>query len=192
MMVRIGGFVGMILLWGTAAAGLPGVLHWQVERDLETVYESVYNALEENKYFIIFEANISANLARFSEQWGESYNRSQLQGIRAMVICNPWYTNEVSNQDPDMLVLCPLQLTVYQKDGITHVGFARPTHVGAGSDAMPLLKEIESVLSSAVEQAIARLNNDSKALPPQGNKRYVGNQGQPDEHQHQEGESRPE
>ena len=184
MMVRIIGCVVMCLLLGAVRAELPGVLHWQVEQDLETVYHSVYNSLEENKYFVIFEANISANLARFSEQWGETYNRSQLQGIRSLVICNPWFTNEVSSLDPDMLVLCPLQLSVYQKGGITHVGFVRPTHVGEGSDAMPLLKEIETVLSNAVEQAIARLNNDSSTLPPQGDKRYIGNQGQPDEHQH--------
>jgi hypothetical protein len=191
-MMRIIGFVVMSLLLGVVRAELPGVLHWQVEQDLDTVYHNVYNALEENKYFVIFEANIGANLARFSEQWGEAYNRSQLRGIRSMVICNPWYTNEVSNQDPDMLVLCPLHLSLYQKDGITHVGFTRPTHVGEGSDAMPLLKEIETVLSNAVEQAIARLKNNSQTLPPQGDKRYIGNQGQPDEHQHQEGDSRPE
>jgi len=181
-MVRIIGFVGISLLLGAVQAELPGVLHWQVEQDLETVYDNVYNSLENSKFFVIYEANIGSNLARFSEQWGETYNRSQLQGIRSMVICNPWYTNEVSNQDPDMLVLCPLHLSLYQKGAVTHVGFTRPTHVGEGSDAMPLLKEIESVISNAVEQGIAAQGKDLLSLPPKGNKRDIGDQRQPHEH----------
>ena len=98
----------------------------------------------------------------------------------------------INYQDPNMLVLCPLHLSLYEKDGITHVGFTRPTHVGEGSDAMPLLKEIETVLSNAVVQAISRVNNNSSVLPPQGDKRDIGNQGQPHKHQHKEGDSRPE
>ncbi len=142
------------LLFGIAQAELPGVLHWELEQDLETVYKEVYNSLEENRFFVVFEPNIGNNLAGFSERWGEDYNRNQLQGIRSMVFCNAWYANQVSNLEPQLLALCPLHISLYQKDTLTHIVFTRPTYVGTGSKAQDLLQELEAAVSAAIRQGI--------------------------------------
>ncbi len=44
------------------------------------------------------------------------YNRSKLSAIRSMVFCNGWYANQVSNKDPHMLALCPLHMTLIEKE----------------------------------------------------------------------------
>ena len=137
-----------------AWAELPGVLHWDVEQDFNRVYREVYRALEDHQFFVIFEANIGRNLRGYAARWGEDYNRNRLDEIRSMMFCNVWYTNQVSNQDPGMLSLCPLQLTMYQKGHVTSILFTRPTYVGQGSAAMPVLKEIETEVSKAVESGI--------------------------------------
>ena len=137
-----------------AWAELPGVLHWDVEQDFNRVYREVYRALEDHQFFVIFEANIGRNLRGYAARWGEDYNRNRLDEIRSMMFCNVWYTNQVSNQDPGMLSLCPLQLTMYQKGPVTSILFTRPTYVGQGSAAMPVLKEIETEVSKAVESGI--------------------------------------
>ena len=144
----------LLLLTGMARAEQPGVLHWQLDQDLETVYGHVYRSLEEKRFFVIFEPNIGRNLAGFSERWGEDYNRSKLTGIRSMVFCNPWYVNQVSNLDPEMLALCPLHISLYEKDGSTHVVFVRLSHVGEGSAAKPVLAEVEAAVSAAVEAGL--------------------------------------
>jgi hypothetical protein len=144
----------LLLLTGMARAELPGVLHWQLNQDIETVYGYVYRSLEENRFFVIFEPNIGKNLAGFSGRWGEDYNRSKLTGIRSMVFCNPWYTNQVSNLDPEMLALCPLHISLYEKDNSTHIVFVRISHVGEGSAAEPLLTELEDAVSAAVEAGL--------------------------------------
>ena len=144
----------LLLLTGMARAEQPGVLHWQLDQDLETVYGHVYRSLEEKRFFVIFEPNIGRNLAGFSERWGEDYNRNKLTGIRSMVFCNPWYVNQVSNLDPEMLALCPLHLSLYEKDGRTHVTFIRLSHVGEGSAAKPILAEVEAAVSAAVEAGL--------------------------------------
>ncbi len=102
-----------------------------------------------------FEPGIGHSLASFAPRWGEDDNRKQLGGIRAMVFCNAWYTNQVSNLEPRLLALCPLHLTLYRQAGTTQVVFLRPTRVGSDSQALELLQELESAVSAAVEQGLA-------------------------------------
>ena len=147
-------FAVLLLLTVVARAESPVVLHWELKQNLELVYNSVYRSLEENRFFVIFEPNIGKNLAGFSERWGEDYNRNKLTGIRSMVFCNPWYVNQVSNLDPEMLALCPMHISLYEKGGSTHVVFVRLSHVGEGSAAKPVLAEVEAAVSAAIESGI--------------------------------------
>lgn len=140
---------------GLVWADLPGVMRWDVNQDFNRVYREVYRSLEDHQFFVIFEANIGRNLRGFAARWGDNYNRSGLDEIRSMVFCNISYTNQLSNQDPDVLSLCPLHVTLYQKGPTTTILFNRPTTVGQGSAAMPLLKEIESEVGKAIESGIS-------------------------------------
>ena len=97
------------------------VLTWEIKRDLDSSYDVVKSSLEEHRFFVVFEPDIHANLKGFSERWGENYNRNKLEGFRAMVFCNGWYANEVSNKDPEMLAMCPLHISLIQQQGHTKV-----------------------------------------------------------------------
>jgi len=143
------------LLPGISQAELPGVRHWSVEQDMEVTYKSIYKSLEKNDMFVIFEPNIGRNLAGFAGRWGDNYNRNRLQDIRSMVFCSAWYVNEVSNIDPKLLALCPMHITLYRQDNITHIVYTRPTHVGRRSAAAGLLEGLEAKVSAAVEAGIA-------------------------------------
>jgi len=153
--------LALLLLFhaGVVWAELPGVLRWDVEQDYNRVYREVYRSLEDRQFFVIFEANIGRNLRGFAARWGDNYNRNGLDEIRSMVFCNIAYTNQLSNQDPGMLSLCPLHLTIIQQGRTTSVLFTRPTHVGQGSAAIPLPKTIESEVSKAVESGISAATN---------------------------------
>jgi len=124
------------------------------EAPLQEAYDKVYQELESNRFFVVFEANIGRNISQFADKWGDDYNRSGLEGIRAMVVCNAWYTNQVANKDPDMLAPCPLSVTLIHQDGITKALFARPTVMAAGSGAEPVLREVESQIIHALEKAM--------------------------------------
>ena len=148
-------FLLLGLLLGVCQAELPGVRHWTLEADLETTYNNIYRSLENNNMFVIFEANMGRTLASFSGQWGRNYNRNQLQGIRTMMFCNPWYVNEVSNLDPQLLAFCPMHITLYRQNDITHIVFLSPAHVGQRSAAAGLLEGLEAKVSAAVEAGMA-------------------------------------
>lgn len=156
-------FWAISLFWlSQLAVADSNVLVWNIDKDLEASYTSVYKALEKNRFFVVFEPNIQRNLSGFAERWGDNYNRNKLEGIRAMVFCNVWYTNEISNADPDMLAMCPLHLTLIQQQGSTRVLFVRPSVVAADSDALAIAKELEQDVSKAMGEAVNELRGCRK------------------------------
>ncbi len=130
---------------------------WAVDKTLTAVYKVVYQHLESNNFFVVFEPDIQDNLSHFAERWGEDYNRNKLEGIRAMVFCNGWYANQVSNADPDMLAMCPLHITLVQQLGQTRILFVRPSVVAAGSKAQRIARQLEDDVFKAVDGAVNEL-----------------------------------
>jgi len=137
-----------------AQTAQPGIYKQVINQPMEKVYAAVYQGLEESRFYVVFEPSISKNIARFAEKWGDDYNRNKLDSIRSMVFCNGWYANKVSNADPDMLALCPLSLSLYEKSGKTSVVFVRPTAVGGQSKALPVLQEIEDAVVAAIKKGL--------------------------------------
>ena len=160
-MRRIAFLIVSFLCFSQVVVATPTVLTWDIDKDLETTYRIVYKSLEKNKFFVVFEPNMQRNLSAFAERWGDNYNRSKLEGIRAMVFCNLWYTNEIGNADPDMLAMCPLHFTLIQRDGKTRVLFVRPTAVAAASKALAIVTELEQDISKVMAEAI----NDLRSCP---------------------------
>jgi len=133
----------------------PNVFEYQVQQPMSQIYGRLYKELEDDGFYVVFEANIGKNLSRMADKWGENYNRNQLDGIRSMVFCNGWYANAVSNADPAMLALCPLRLTLTEKDGITTALFARPTVIAADSPAVKVLQRVEYDVISIIKKSMS-------------------------------------
>ena len=126
----------------------------QVDKPISAVYDRVYKSLENARFFVVFEPNIGKNLARFSEKWGDDYNRNNISSIRSMIFCNGWYANKVSNLDPNMLGFCPLHITLFEREGKTTVLFNRPGVMAESSPARELLVKIESEVLEAIKQGL--------------------------------------
>ena len=131
---------------------------YEVNQPVGQVYTPIYKSLEDERLYVVFEPNIGANLARFSRQWGEDYNRNKLSEIRSLIFCNGWYANQVSNADPDMLALCPLHITLVEKDGKTKVLFTRPSYLARGTLAESTAVELENKVIAAVKKATMPAN----------------------------------
>jgi len=129
----------------------PNVFIHSSDVPISEVYDKVYKSLEDAGFYVVFEPDIGKNLSKFAERWGDQYNRSKLSAIRSMVFCNGWYANQVSNKDPSMLALCPLHMTLIEKDGSTTALFARPTVIAADSPARGILQELETEVITAIK-----------------------------------------
>ena len=144
----------LLSTWLATAGAAPGGIHKvEVRAPLDVTYKAVYTALEEARFWVVFEADIGRNIAGFAERWGEDYNRNGLEGMRSMVACNGWYANKVTNADPDLAALCPLRVSLVHKNGVSSILFVRPTVAAAGSPGLPVVQEVEDIVIKALAAA---------------------------------------
>ena len=146
----------ILLMWVSpfAQAADETVFSHSINKPLNEVYDRVYKELEQQGFYVVFEANIGKNLSNFADKWGEDYNRSKLDGIRSLVFCNGWYANQVSNADPAMLAICPLHITLIEKAGATTALFVRPAVIAANSPAHAVLSQVETKIINAIRTAM--------------------------------------
>lgn len=137
-----------------ACAGNPAVFEKSAKVPLIQAVKAVSTQLDEAGYAVVDELEISENLKRMAQKWGDDYNRNHLEGITSLVFCSGWYVNQVSNLDPQLLGLCPLHVTLTHKAGVTTVLFNRPTAIAEGSRAQKTLKEAEDEVIKAIETAL--------------------------------------
>lgn len=157
-------FLLLITFFSVAAAANDAVWVHKVDRPLESVYKPVYDALENARFYVVFEPNIGKNISQFRERWGDEYNRNGLSEIRSMVFCNGWYANQVGNAEPEMLALCPLHITLTEKEGQSTILFVRPSFVAAGSNAETIAIEIENKVIKAIKTATANIVGPGAAV----------------------------
>lgn len=138
---------------GPAEAASPAVYTKTVDRPMDQAYPLLYEALEAENFWVVMEMNMGQRLAGMKERMGDAYNRSQLTGIRGMVFCNLFWTNRIANADPDMLGICPLSATLYEKDGRTTITMVNPAQVAKGSKAEPEASALGELLMQIVEEA---------------------------------------
>jgi hypothetical protein len=130
------------------------VFKMSTEQPLQPLLKRLRHEIGEAGFAVMDEIPILANISGMADRWGDDFNRNGFDAIVALVICNGWYVNQVSNRDPDLLGLCPLHLTVLHKDGTSSVLFNRPSSIAPASPAQPLLRELERDVSAAVSRAL--------------------------------------
>lgn len=158
MKIVMRGLLGLCLLCvGVVQADSPMVYVKAVTNDLDKTYKRVFNTLENNGYYVVFEPNLGKNLANFKDRWGENYNKNKLSGIRGMVFCSAYYANEISNLAPELLAICPLHVTLIHKDGTTKILFLRPSLIAAGTPAEKAAQELEMDVIRTLESAVKDL-----------------------------------
>ncbi len=146
--------VFFVLFTGSLQAANKNVFEHSVNQPMQVVYDQLYKGLEDEGFYVVFEVNMGQNLSRFANKWGENYNRNNLDAIRSMVFCNGWYANAVSNADPSLLAICPLHVSLIEKEGNTTVLFARPTAIAVDSPAFKIVKRIEDDVIATIKKSL--------------------------------------
>ena len=147
--------LSLMLLVGQLQAAPAGIYSHSVKMPIDDAYSAIYAGLEENRFWVVFEANMGQRMAGMAEKFGDDYNRQGLSGIKSMVFCNIGWTNRLASVAPELLSLCPLHLTLYEKDGETTVVFPRPSSIAAGSAGIDAAKELEQQMIGIVEKALS-------------------------------------
>lgn len=130
------------------------ILSFEMQGDFDINHTEISQALEESRFYVIFEPNIGRSLKHYQERWGEDYNRHGYSEIRSLVFCNPWYANQVINKDPEMGALCPLSVTLQHRGETTYIKFLRPSQINPESPAQEILIELENDIVKALKAVI--------------------------------------
>jgi len=139
-----------------ALAESPAVYEKTFEQNMDTAYKRVYKALEGNGFKVVYEIDMLENLTKFAAKSAvKDFNVNQMEEIKSMVFCNGPLAVKISNADPAMLALCPLHLTLTQKEGKVSVLFVRPGVVAQGSKAEAPAKELEEKVIKAIESGMS-------------------------------------
>ena len=147
-------FLVLLLVRPAVWAETSTVFEVTVNKPMSHVYPNMLSSIDESQFYLFLELNIGKNLSNFSEKWGDDYNQSGLSAIRSIVFCNGWYANQVSNKDPKMLGLCPLHITLIEKDGKTTALFNRPTVTSKSSPAHEIVVNIEQEVIKMIKNGM--------------------------------------
>lgn len=144
-----------LLTSANAYANEPTVYEVTVNKPLAHVYDRMKVSFEQSRFYIFYEMDIGKNLAYFAEKWGDGYNQNNVSAVRSIVFCNGWFLNRAGNKDPKILGLCPMHISLIERDGKTTVLYARPTVTYSNSPAYDVVVEIE-------KEVIELINNGAK------------------------------
>jgi uncharacterized protein (DUF302 family) len=75
---------------------------------------------------------------------------------KLLEVCNPEAAKQALDSDPDIGLLLPCTIAVYEKDGENYIGLARPTvllSVAQNTELEAMGKEIESKLIKVIDDS---------------------------------------
>ena len=130
-----------------------GVYKLTLNQKAEVVYNKLLTSLDENHLIVVAEINILEKFKHVGlpKKFGKEFNTNNLTTIKAIIACNGFFGNYIANADPDMMGLCPIRLTVIEKDGKTTILFVKPTNVSRASKAKVIIAKLEKKVISAIE-----------------------------------------
>lgn len=143
------------------AVATAAILTTSVTADADGVQRALEDSLARQGFGILLRANMGATLATYADTLGEDYNRSGLEEIRSLSFCNPKFANEAANVDPNALALCPLRVTILQKDGKSTILFAPPSHSLPGTAAIDTIQTVEAMVQTAIAEAVEAARSPS-------------------------------
>jgi len=147
--------LSLLFIAAPLSAAPDGIYTRSVDIAVDEAYTSLYAALEEQKFWVVFEADMGQRMANMAERWGDDYNRQGLSAIKSMVFCNIDWTNRIAGVDPALLALCPLHMSLYEKDGRTTITMLRPSTIAADSPGIDAARELEKQLIGVIDKAFS-------------------------------------
>ena len=140
-----------VLLLATSLFGNE-VFKLTIDKNINKIYPQLINALENSHLIVVSEIDILDKFkhAGLPKKFGKEFNTSELTAIKAIIACNGFYGNYISNADPEMMAICPIRITIIEKDGKTTLLFIKPSHLAKDSKALNIVLKLENKVISVL------------------------------------------
>jgi hypothetical protein len=146
-------FIGILLL--SLSLWADSVYTKTYDAPMSKIYPKLIASFDNASLIVISEIDIleKFNAAGLPEAFGKEFNTNNLTAIKAVIVCNGWFGNQVANNDPRMMAFCPVRVTLIEQDGKTSLMYVRPSVAPQDSKAYLLLKKLEQKVITAIEEA---------------------------------------
>ncbi len=123
-----------------------------IDKKIDLIYPQLIQALDSNHLIVVSQIDILKKFrqAGLPKKFGKEFNTSELSAIKAIIACNGFFGNYISNTDPDMMALCPIRITLIEKDGKTTLLFVKPSPVAQDSKAYDIVSKLEKKVISTL------------------------------------------
>ena len=130
-----------------------GMYKLTLDQKSDLVYPKLLASLDAHYLIVVSEIDILEKFkhAGLPKKFGKDFNTNNLTTIKAIIACNGGFGNAIANTDPSMMGLCPIRLTLIEKDGKTTILFVKPSGVASGSKAEAIINKLEAKVISAIK-----------------------------------------
>jgi len=130
-----------------------GMYKLTLNQKSSVVYPKLLDALDAHYLIVVSQIDILDKFkhAGLPKKFGKNFNTNNLTAIKAVIACNGGFGNAIANTDPYMMGLCPVRITLIEKEGKTTILFVKPSQVAAGSKALEVIKKLEAKVIASLE-----------------------------------------
>jgi len=135
----------------------------EVKQSIEKYYPELKKAIEANRMHVIYEMDLLKKFKEsgYAKKFGKDFNKNKVEGVKTLLICNGYVGNQVSNLDPRMMVLCPIKITLIQKNGKTVVSFVKSASLARNKQVRDLLQTLDEVIINTIALSSSKYMNKS-------------------------------
>jgi len=128
----------------------------EISLPIEIYYPKLIKAIKANHMNVLYELNLLEKFkaSGYDKKFGSEFNKSHLKAVKTLLLCNGYVGNQVSNIDPDMMVLCPLRLTLISTAAGTRVVFVKSSHLATSPKIKQLLATLDDILIHTIDLTV--------------------------------------
>jgi uncharacterized protein (DUF302 family) len=120
----------------------------KTQKNIDTVITEITSKLSEIKFGILGTLDFKEIFAKKGVDYPHEY--------KLLEICNPQAAKQALESDPNLGLLLPCTIAVYEKDGENYISLAKPTvllAVSSNTGLEKMGKDIESKLIDVIENS---------------------------------------
>lgn len=119
----------------------------KTEKNIDDIIKDITSKLSEIKFGILGTLDFQEIFAKKGIEYPHQY--------KLLEVCNPQAAKMALDSDPNIGLLLPCTIAVYEKDGENHISLAKPTSllsISSNQELQSMGKEIEEKLIQVIDQ----------------------------------------
>jgi uncharacterized protein (DUF302 family) len=141
----------------------------EVPESLKSYLPKLKKSIKDNHMNILYEMDLMEKFKKsgYAKKFGADFNKNGITSVTTLLLCNGYVGNQVSNIDPDMMVLCPIKVTLIERGNTVTVSFVKNFEVATNREVKALLLTLDHILMHTIDLTIDQYMKDAITNAPE-------------------------